>query len=617
MSTNESIQQNRLRALLKEKKYINNKKISDDNLIRYAEALCNRLKKYLQENLKKEGKSEYYKKNIKSNFDESYQSFFINITSNFPKPTNRSVLNTFAKGNGTSDYLDLIALCFGYAGFNGFKENKSIADIFDIDIKKEGYRFTKALEVDYKTEKGKNRSIIFEQIDIVPNSRTISILSKFDEQQKQKKEDENNKPNNKKAPSEKIQQPIETKGENSSNYKKKQEDTQKNETNNLTKKRKEKIAKYLILLLVIVVTTGYIYYSNNKSNKQTITDIEVPIDSIVLKSKKKLTSKKTDSLKKEVNPKTKRLDNTQIITKIYPSKNILKNDKKKKPFFSEGFAWVKKNNKYGLIDTSNNLIIEYQFEKANPFKKGLARVSMNGKSFYFIDHKGNIKVHPLEKVSIKNNSIHQNNQTDRKENGFTSYGKPSNYFMLENKDLIKNNLGIIEKGEKVGLINLKTKKTIIPPIYYMIKFVSDKLIWAKLSNAGNWSNQDIYTVNGKKLFSRCQFQRNYHNQSFRSGDSTTLKPINKDGKYGYINKHGKLIIPFEYHDAEPFEKKLAIVSKKKFLSGTKYGMINKKGNTVIPLIYDYIMISNSMIYVNKKKNWFYIDENNKCIKNCK
>ncbi len=42
--------------------------------------------------------------------------------------------------------------------------------------------------------------------------------------------------------------------------------------------------------------------------------------------------------------------------------------------FSEGLAKVEKDDKYGFIDKSGKVVIEPQFDDAEPFSEGLAKV---------------------------------------------------------------------------------------------------------------------------------------------------------------------------------------------------------------------------------------------------
>ena len=55
--------------------------------------------------------------------------------------------------------------------------------------------------------------------------------------------------------------------------------------------------------------------------------------------------------------------------------------------FSEGFAEVKLNGKYGFIDKTGREVIPCKYEAAGEFSEGLAAVKLNGK-YGFIDKKG-------------------------------------------------------------------------------------------------------------------------------------------------------------------------------------------------------------------------------------
>ncbi|REJ80887.1 MAG: WG repeat-containing protein [Bacteroidetes bacterium] len=63
--------------------------------------------------------------------------------------------------------------------------------------------------------------------------------------------------------------------------------------------------------------------------------------------------------------------------------------------------------------------------------------------------------------------------------------------------------------------------------------------------------------------------------------SEGLASVSKDGKFGYINKSGQTIIPFQFNDAERFQNNTAIVR-----TGDKYGMISRSGEFIIPANYD-------------------------------
>lgn len=67
-----------------------------------------------------------------------------------------------------------------------------------------------------------------------------------------------------------------------------------------------------------------------------------------------------------------------------------------------------------------------------------------------------------------------------------------------------------------------------------------------------------------------------------------LQPLknSENGKWGYINRDGNHVIPFEYDDAYPFHFGLARVAKKDSTGTLKYGFINPDGEVVVDLQYE-------------------------------
>ena len=62
-----------------------------------------------------------------------------------------------------------------------------------------------------------------------------------------------------------------------------------------------------------------------------------------------------------------------------------------------------------------------------------------------------------------------------------------------------------------------------------------------------------------------------------------LATYTQKGRFGYVDKNGKIVIPIQYDSAESFAHGRAIVSKR-----GSYGIINKRGKAVVPLRYGAI-----------------------------
>ncbi|WP_418936115.1 WG repeat-containing protein [Moraxella bovis] len=81
--------------------------------------------------------------------------------------------------------------------------------------------------------------------------------------------------------------------------------------------------------------------------------------------------------------------------------------------------------------------------------------------------------------------------------------------------------------------------------------------------------------------------------------------VKKDGKYGVINKTGKVLIPFEYSSyILPIAKGIFMVE----VNG-KYGAISDDGRVLIPIQYDFISeFYHDVAKVELNGEIFYIDK---------
>lgn len=82
--------------------------------------------------------------------------------------------------------------------------------------------------------------------------------------------------------------------------------------------------------------------------------------------------------------------------------------------------------------------------------------------------------------------------------------------------------------------------------------------------------------------------------------------VQKDGKYGFVDKDGTVVIPLIYDDAaQRFEEGTARVKKDR-----KWGFVDKEGTVVVPLIYDNVALnfSEGRAMVNKDRKWGFVDK---------
>lgn len=104
----------------------------------------------------------------------------------------------------------------------------------------------------------------------------------------------------------------------------------------------------------------------------------------------------------------------------------------------------------------------------------------------------------------------------------------------------------------------------------------------------------------------------FFNISFIYCQVNALTPKEKDGKWGYVNNKGKVVIKFQYMQAEPFSEGIALVRESNGFIPF-YTFIDVKGKKVFPEEYfNAGSFSDGLAYVNKlekfgKGNYGYIN----------
>lgn len=193
--------------------------------------------------------------------------------------------------------------------------------------------------------------------------------------------------------------------------------------------------------------------------------------------------------------------------------------------FSQGYAIINDSNFYGLIDSTGVIVIPVIYEYMGFLKDDLIVAKKDKKSGY-LDTKGKIIIP----------------------------------FIYDLADDFKNGIAIIQKNGKCGIIDKK----------------------------GNQITDLIYE----------------HIDKF-DNDQSGLARVSRNQKWGFINKSGKEIIPCIYQNANFFREGLALVTK---TNGTT-GFLDKTGKVVIPFE-EYIRadnFKNGKAKVQKGDTPFYIN----------
>lgn len=237
-----------------------------------------------------------------------------------------------------------------------------------------------------------------------------------------------------------------------------------------------------------------------------------------------------------------------------------------------GLLIVGQNNLYGLMDSKLKWIIKPTYSGIYHFQRGYAIISNEEKSLGAINSKGVVTTEPkFEKIY----------RVDKTSSAIAVYQ------------------GM--RSDMSGLVDLATGKIITPANYYLSPYDYD---WGLIRFRKD-NKKGLLDSTGKELFYDAY-------DDFSPGFSEDNRAwVMKQGKYGFIDKSGTLVIPMQYDMVGGFVEGLA-----KIKTNGKYGYINAKGDVVIPVSFtDAQNFESGIAWVKDETNrMFYIDKTGKEVK---
>ena len=157
----------------------------------------------------------------------------------------------------------------------------------------------------------------------------------------------------------------------------------------------------------------------------------------------------------------------------------------------------------------------------------------------------------------------------------------------EKASAFSEGLAAVKKNGLWGYID-KSGRFIIDPQYAYAMPFSDEMAPVYIQS-GDIMEEWFIDKSGNKQF-RLTLREGDWYDDFHEG----LLKAYKGGKYGYFNKHGETVIPFQFDYATSFDHGLAVVGNKgNIASGwdDKYGVIDTNGKAIVSLKYTDVLLS--------------------------
>ena len=262
--------------------------------------------------------------------------------------------------------------------------------------------------------------------------------------------------------------------------------------------------------------------------------------------------------------------------------------------FEDGYIVENESGKFGLIDSNKKTVLETKYDE-------IAKVT--GNSAYLVKTEGVWKVINKKSEELftfvydKAKEMNLNNIIVVKANKFGAINYEGKEVIKQEYDdlsYISEEKFIAKKGDKYGVINTNgevVKEFEYINLYYrkdadFIEAEKDNLtteVWDK--NLNTKITGIISEVNTEKGYLRVRVgdDYKYYNFKFEEKEAKDLLTGNnlflskKEGKYGFVDKDGKVVVNYIYDDATE-QNRFGYAAVKK---DGNWGSINKKGEVVL------------------------------------
>ena len=263
--------------------------------------------------------------------------------------------------------------------------------------------------------------------------------------------------------------------------------------------------------------------------------------------------------------------------------------------FHNGYAIVKKNMLYGIIDIKGNLVVPLKYDEINKFNNGLAKVKLNEK-YGFIDKNGN------EVISLKYmlaSDFYDDKAVVSKDGKNDILIDKNGMELTDFKDtkiqnFNGNDIAVIRTNSKFGLID-KQGKVILSPQKHTIKPVKNNLA-VMIKGHGPTYKFDVIDKDGKvhKLSS-------YYDVN---AIGNNILCVSSDNLFWLINCDNQEITKRKYNSIIPFYNNLFCVEINK-----KWGLIDSCGHVILEPYYDCILPElKGSARVKKDGHWGLINQ---------
>lgn len=248
--------------------------------------------------------------------------------------------------------------------------------------------------------------------------------------------------------------------------------------------------------------------------------------------------------------------------------------------FHDGLAKVESNDKYGYINHSGKIVIAPQFDYASGFYDGLAKVEIDLKCG-FINKEGEFVISPKDYYFSSYGDFHEglcwikNDSYNENHNKYGFIDKTGNVvidYQFDQVEDFHDGLAIVKIDGKEGMID-KNGNIVIKPEYDFLGYFHDGV--AGFENKSGYSSRRGYINKSGQIIINPQ------DYEYVGNIDDDMIIVEQNGKCGFVNKDGEMVIKPQYDYCSKFHEGFASVAINK-----KWGIIDKTGKMVVKTQYE-------------------------------
>ncbi len=254
--------------------------------------------------------------------------------------------------------------------------------------------------------------------------------------------------------------------------------------------------------------------------------------------------------------------------------------------------------RYGFIDKQGNFVIEPEYDWASSFEKGIAQVTINSKRRN-IDKTGKVIEDSVSEEIISRYELVRPEKEglltilqDRKMGFIDKTGNIVITPQFNWASSFSEGKCVVEQNSKFGYINIRGE-IVIPIEFDEASDFADGLASVKRNNDGFFIDHEATIA--------FQIEKYLPLDLF---SEEMLLVENLEGKKGFVDKKGSIVIAFEYEDARSFSEGLARVKHSQY-----WGYIDRNGNSVIKPSFSWLGdFSEGLARFSKNNRWGYLNK---------